>query len=576
MKDRAKRVADCAFALRDQSEAVAPSSRLSADDTGDMLRIGIGISRGEVIHGRFKFDVWDGRGEITGIGAAINKAQRLCEFAQKYGVVERYGYSPAIVVDEEVQMQIALCEDYVVRRLDKVSIRGFTSPQEPMGTYLYSLNKKQELVEPDTAANKKYLYLSYGLLSSPSNFVVSALPEYYDEVRQVGPESIPSKPESTVALEVAGLMACNPNNVGFRANTTGCLASGLSAIIDKIQREFAAREKPRGGPDRELRIAAFKTDLDHPSVSMVFDNYLHWDAIDTRVISFLPNSGVSTWTADTVVQTYVNEVTAIAENGFDCCILIIPHISWSTGLRLPFGRITRSCREILGDRLWVIVDGAHSLGHVSIGLDNLVHGGEIDFYATCGHKWLGGPQGTGIYWSGDRLFGDEIARRRLSALDTLTHRVGMGATAAAMSAQTGTGQRATAYALLRAIAEYKDVRVRNPVSDAGIIAIRENQVMEQSRGFIDNLKNFKESEIELFSPEADELRCGIVCFQVKGLDNHAHGEIKNYLDELGIFLTFVDHDVFGLRVCISHDTSSEDLDVFLGALSHWFKANGRH
>ncbi|MBN1993437.1 MAG: aminotransferase class V-fold PLP-dependent enzyme [Anaerolineae bacterium] len=78
-------------------------------------------------------------------------------------------------------------------------------------------------------------------------------------------------------------------------------------------------------------------------------------------------------------------------------LLVISHVLWNTGARLPLNDIVALAhrRNIL-----VLVDGAQSAG--AIPLDLPASG--VDFYALPGQKWLCGPEGTGVlYVRQDRL-----------------------------------------------------------------------------------------------------------------------------------------------------------------------------
>lgn len=82
-------------------------------------------------------------------------------------------------------------------------------------------------------------------------------------------------------------------------------------------------------------------------------------------------------------------------------LLLISHVSFSTGLTFPLKKITDLCHE---NNVYVLVDGAQSGGAIPINLHEL----GVDFYAFTGRKWLCGPEGVGALY---------VSRKRISEVD---------------------------------------------------------------------------------------------------------------------------------------------------------------
>ena len=74
-------------------------------------------------------------------------------------------------------------------------------------------------------------------------------------------------------------------------------------------------------------------------------------------------------------------------------LLLISHISYSTGIRLPIEEIIRTCKASFPNLL-VLIDGAHAIGQINIDLKKI----NCDFYTTDAHKWLLGPEGIGLLY----------------------------------------------------------------------------------------------------------------------------------------------------------------------------------
>ncbi len=85
-------------------------------------------------------------------------------------------------------------------------------------------------------------------------------------------------------------------------------------------------------------------------------------------------------------------VTALAESiGPRSRMIVVSHVSYSTGARLPVAEIGELARE---NGLRYVVDGAQAVGAVPV--DVGVMG--ADFYSIPGQKWLCGPQDVGALW----------------------------------------------------------------------------------------------------------------------------------------------------------------------------------
>ncbi len=78
-------------------------------------------------------------------------------------------------------------------------------------------------------------------------------------------------------------------------------------------------------------------------------------------------------------------------------LVFASHVSGISGVRLPVCEISKMAHA---GRALAIIDGAHALGQFPVNVRQI----GCDAYIGCGHKWLLGPQGTGLAF---------IARERL-------------------------------------------------------------------------------------------------------------------------------------------------------------------
>lgn len=79
----------------------------------------------------------------------------------------------------------------------------------------------------------------------------------------------------------------------------------------------------------------------------------------------------------------------------DTRLVIVSHILYNCGVVLPIKEIVQACRKY--PRVRVLVDGAHTIGHIPVNLDEL----SCDFYVSAGHKWLCAPKGSGFLFCRD-------------------------------------------------------------------------------------------------------------------------------------------------------------------------------
>lgn len=80
-------------------------------------------------------------------------------------------------------------------------------------------------------------------------------------------------------------------------------------------------------------------------------------------------------------------------------VIAVPHITCTNGQVLPIREIVVRFSDAVP---FIFFDGAHGPGTTSLDL----HGSGCGFYATCGHKWLCGPAGTGFLYIREDLLNE--------------------------------------------------------------------------------------------------------------------------------------------------------------------------
>lgn len=72
-------------------------------------------------------------------------------------------------------------------------------------------------------------------------------------------------------------------------------------------------------------------------------------------------------------------------------VIAVPHVLCTQGQVLPIKAI---CALAQSKGIYSVVDGAHGMGMLPLNMHDM----GCDVYASCGHKWLLGPKGTGFLY----------------------------------------------------------------------------------------------------------------------------------------------------------------------------------
>ena len=88
-------------------------------------------------------------------------------------------------------------------------------------------------------------------------------------------------------------------------------------------------------------------------------------------------------------------------------VIQVSHVTAPTGIRFPVEEIAALARD---RGIWFHIDGAQSAGMLPFDLRAV----GCDSYATSGHKWMGGPHGTGVLFVQEERL-DEVAPTEVGA-----------------------------------------------------------------------------------------------------------------------------------------------------------------
>lgn len=232
-------------------------------------------------------------------------------------------------------------------------------------------------------------------------------------------------------------------------------------------------------------------------------------------------------------------------------LVAVNAVSNVTGVASDLEAIGSICKK---RGILFLVDAAQALPHVSINMKKL----GIGFLASAGHKGLHGPQGTGF-----------LALNSLTGIQPLLY--------------GGTGTNSDSVYQPHALPEALEAGTLN---SAGIIGLGEavrwtiknigkinRKTEELNQIVLYGLKNMK--NVEVYTPDGTE--CGVISFNVKGMDSTEVGDILNERYDIavrtGLHCAPLIHNHLGtlergaVRVSIGYNNSKKDALRLLDAVS---------
>ncbi|GAB1449230.1 aminotransferase class V-fold PLP-dependent enzyme [Bacteroidota bacterium] len=235
--------------------------------------------------------------------------------------------------------------------------------------------------------------------------------------------------------------------------------------------------------------------------------------------------------------------------------IAFPHIPCTTGQIFPMKEICALARE---KGIFSLVDGAHGMGMIPLNLHEM----GCDTYASCGHKWLLGPKGTGFIY----------VRKEFQAQMKATF-VGAGSDkgewnmavnppiqgamqSSAHLFYSGT-QNLSLYRGLEAAIDFFNTvgpdRIYARIAELGHYA--QEQLLSLGSG------------IELLTPRESQSKAGVNGFRLIGTDAQ---KVYNYCAEKGYKIRVVhENKLNSLRVSTHIYNSKEEVDGLIGVLKEY-------
>jgi selenocysteine lyase/cysteine desulfurase len=161
------------------------------------------------------------------------------------------------------------------------------------------------------------------------------------------------------------------------ADAFGCSAEEIAITRNTTE----ALETVQKGLDLRPGDEVLSTTQDYPSLLTTWRQRERRDGIVLRTVPF----PVPPPSMDDLYDRIERAITPRTR------VIMICHVTYTTGQIFPVGRICRMARE---RGIETLVDGAHGFAHFPFRRDDL----DCDYYGTSLHKWLTAPVGTGFLY----------------------------------------------------------------------------------------------------------------------------------------------------------------------------------
>jgi selenocysteine lyase/cysteine desulfurase len=215
-------------------------------------------------------------------------------------------------------------------------------------------------------ALRECIYLNTGTFGPLPTVVAEEIRRAYGEIERRGTFAPPVFREleleglEATRRKVAALMHAAPDEIAFTHNVT----DGINIVLHGLD----------WAPGDEVILS----DQEHPAGTVP------WLALAKRrgiVVRVLPVGS----DPDTMVRQFKSLV------GPRTRLACLSHVSCISGTRLPVAKLCAIAHQA---GVLALIDGAHAEGQFPIDVPAL----GADFYSACGHKWILGPQGTGMFY----------------------------------------------------------------------------------------------------------------------------------------------------------------------------------
>ena len=221
------------------------------------------------------------------------------------------------------------------------------------------------------------VYLDNAATSQKPAQVINALSDFYGKHNANVHRGIYELSETATQM-YEGAREKVARFIGARAPDEVIFTSGTTQTINLVAGMLAGVFGPG--------TAVLVTNAEHHS------NFVPWQQVAKRtgaafkVVAVDDNGAVS-------LDDFSRTIKSVQEQGLTVRVVAFSHVSNVLGTELPVKGIVKVVKELCGDDVLVVVDGAQAVPHLPVNVQGL----GCDFYAFSGHKMLG-PTGTGVLW----------------------------------------------------------------------------------------------------------------------------------------------------------------------------------
>jgi isopenicillin-N epimerase len=203
-----------------------------------------------------------------------------------------------------------------------------------------------------------------------------------------------------------------------------------------------------------------------------------------------------------VTETEITEslVKAVRPN---TRVIAVTWVHSSTGLKLPIAKMSSAVAEInskrdAADRALLCVDGVHGFGVENTTISEL----NCDFFMAGCHKWILGPRGTGLIFAKPGAW--DVTRPTIPTFDAIWR----GSQDGSPNAQMTPG----------GFHAFEHCWALSPAFKLHL-QMGKQRVQDRVHALNREIKNAlsKMRHVKLYTPLADELSAGIVCFDIHGM-----------------------------------------------------------
>ncbi len=275
--------------------------------------------------------------------------------------------------------------------------------------------------------------------------------------------------EAAVLRAAAGYLRADPADIALTDSTTMGLGLLYTGLLLRPDQEILTTRHDFYATTESLRLAAERTGAAMRQIALYRD--------------------VTTVSADEIVDSIAQALTDRTR------VLAVTWVHSSTGLKLPIRRIADLVDQVNApradsERVLFCVDGVHGFGVEDVNVTDL----GCDFFTSGTHKWILGPRGTGLVWG-----------RAWSAVRETIPTFGSGQTEGSLHTPGGFHSFEHRWALRDAFDLHQQI-------GRSAIATRIHGLNTRLKQGLATIP-----AVRMYTPMAEELSAGLVCFDVAGL-----------------------------------------------------------